>query len=367
LKPIDGPREKRNDIMEQRHKILLLDDDPELLALYREILTQLPSRPEVFTASNGARAMAMLESEPFHLLISDLKMPKMDGLQVLSIVRRKHPQLRTVALTAVMDEQFRSRAYALGVDLFWHKPNTEQEIKMFLECLESLLGREKEGGFRGVQSKSLVDIIQLECISQSSSVLRITNGPLSGRIWIQEGELIDSDAGDLKGEEALKKILAWRAGNFESLAPEPGRPRVIFKSYNALLLESAQAQDEARVGVNAEGTSVAATSPMAQLAHVEGMEFVLILKAGQAAPQAARGLENPERMIAWTRQTLEHFRALGERLNAGSIEDIEGLGPQRHVALAGQGDTEFCVGWQPSMTKDVIREKMKQVLALWVS
>ena len=94
---------------------------------------------------------------------------------VLAIVRRKYPQLRTVALTAEADEQFRSRAYALGVDLFWYKPATEQETKMFLECIESLLGRETGGGFRGMQSKSLMDIIQLECISRSSSVLRISN------------------------------------------------------------------------------------------------------------------------------------------------------------------------------------------------
>src|ERR1041385_6208005 len=161
--------------MANRHKILLLDDEPELLETFSLLLTRLPSDPEIHTSNNGPRAMAMLESEPFRLLICDLKMPKMDGLQVLSIVRRKHPELRTVALTSVADEQFRSRAYALGVDLFWYKPATEQEIKMFLECLESLLGRETENGFRGVQSKSLVDIIQLECISQSSSTLRITN------------------------------------------------------------------------------------------------------------------------------------------------------------------------------------------------
>src|SRR5947199_2589948 len=164
--------------MDTRHHILLLDDDPDLLDMYREILAQLPSRPEIRTASSGSRAMALLESEPFRLLICDLKMPKMDGLQVLSIVRRKYPQLRTVVLTSVMDEQFRSRVYALGVDLFWQKPTSDPDIKMFLECLESLLGREAEGGFCGVQSKSLVDIIQLECISQSSSVLRISNGSL---------------------------------------------------------------------------------------------------------------------------------------------------------------------------------------------
>src|SRR5947207_6038146 len=192
--------------METRHKILLLDDDPALLDMYQEVLSQLPSRPEVLTASSGARGMAMMEAEPFRLLICDLRMPKMDGLQVLSIVRRKYPQMRTVALTSVVEEQFRSRAYALGVELFWHQPISEQEIKMFLECLESLLGREVESGFRGVQSKSLVDIIQLECISQSSSVLRITNDPLSGKIWIQDGELIDSEAGDLSAEPAFQKI-----------------------------------------------------------------------------------------------------------------------------------------------------------------
>src|SRR5207302_632156 len=198
--------------METTHKILLLDDDPDLLDMYREIISQLPSRPEIVTANSGARGMAMLEAEPFRLLVCDLKMPKMDGLQVLSIVRRKYPQLRTVVLTSVVDEQFRSRAYALGVDLFWHKPSTEQEVKMFLECLESLLGREAEGGFRGVQSKSLVDIIQLECISQSSSVLRITNASLMGKIWINAGELIDAEVEELRGEPAFQKILSWQCG-----------------------------------------------------------------------------------------------------------------------------------------------------------
>src|SRR2546425_13096587 len=110
--------------------------------MYREILAQLPSRPEIFTANSGTRAMAMLESEPFTLLISDLRMPKMDGLQVLSIVRRKFPDLRVVVMTAVTDEQYRSRAYAMGVDLFWEKPNTPEEIKLFQECIASLLGRE---------------------------------------------------------------------------------------------------------------------------------------------------------------------------------------------------------------------------------
>ena len=353
--------------MDKRLKILLADDDPDVLDLYRETLARLPSQPEIHTAPSGARALAMLEAEPFHLLICDLKMPKMDGLQVLAIVRRKYPQLRTVAMTAEVDEQFRSRAYGLGVDLFWHKPGTEQETRMFLECIESLLGRETEAGFRGVQNKSLMDIIQLECISQSSCVLRITNGPLTGKIWIQTGELLDAEAGDLRGEDAFQKILSWKAGNFEMLPDEPNRPRTIFKPYNALLLESAQALDESTSTTTTEGAPKPAASQMAQLSQIEGVEFGLVMRATDAMQDLVRGLENPERMAAWARQNLERFRVLGDRLGAGPLEQIEGFGPQRHVALACQNETQFCVGWKHSLTPEQVRESMRKVLALWAS
>ena len=354
--------------METQHKILLVDDDADLLEVYREMLSQLPSSPEIVTCTSGPRAIAKLENEPFSLLICDLKMPKMDGLQVLSIVRRKHPELRTVVLTSVVDEQFRSRVYALGVDLFWQKPTSPEEIKMFLECMESLLGRESEPGFRGVQSKSLVDLVQLECISQSSSVLRIINGPLSGRIWINSGELIDAETDGSRGEEAFQKILAWKAGGFESLPAEPDRPRTIFKSYNALLLETAQAIDESRSPqAPAEGeTPDAPLSLLSAVMQVEGVEFVLAAKAGTGDFES-RGLENAKGLATWTRTSLESFRALGDRLSAGPLEQINGIGPQRHVALAQRGESELCVGWQHALPADTVREEMKKVLMLWAS
>ena len=45
-----------------------------------------------------------------------------------------------------------------------------------------------------MQSKSLVDIIQLECLSQSSVLLKINTGAVEGKIWIQNGEVIDAEA-----------------------------------------------------------------------------------------------------------------------------------------------------------------------------
>src|SRR5688572_12233302 len=208
-----------------KHKILLLDDDPDVLNLYQQVLLQLPSEPEVHIATSGASALAMLDAESFNLLVSDLSMPRMDGLQVLAIVRRKFPQLRTVVLTGVADEQMRSRAYAMGIDLYLEKPKSEKEMKFFTDCLESLIDSENSGGFRGVQSKSLVDLIQLECLSGSSAILKITNGRFEGRIWIQNGDVIDAETEELTGEDAFKKILSWKSGNFETVAIDSERPR----------------------------------------------------------------------------------------------------------------------------------------------
>ncbi len=355
--------------MEARHKILLVDDDPDLLTPYSEILGQLPSHPEVHTALNGARGMAMLESHEFRLLITDLKMPKMDGLQMLSIVRRKHPGLRTAVLTALLDEQFRSRVYALGVDLYWQKPGTAHEVKMFCECIESLLDRNAEAGFRGVQSKGLVDIVQIECIAHSSSVLRITNGPLVGHIWINNGDLVDAETDGASGESAFQKILEWRTGSFETLPAEPTRPRTIFKSYNALLLETAQALDEAQgapqPGQPAESQPKA--NRLAALSQIEGVEFVLVRTGAEPGQVKSLGLENPERFAAWTQRTLDRFRAIGERLQAGSLEQIEALGPQRHVGLAQPHDSALCIGWRAVLSSNEVRERTKKAIALWAS
>ncbi len=354
------------------HKVLVLDDEQDLLELYREILDRLPSKPQIHTANSGARALALLESEPFTLLLTDLNMPGMDGFQVLTIARRKYPSMRTVVMTAVADDQFRARAYAMGIDLFVLKPKSSPEIDMFVECIDSLLNREQQGGFRGVQSKSLVDIIQLECLSQMSSVLKITNGPVEAKIWILNGDLIDASVGDAVGEEAFKKILTWKTGNFESLPADPARPRTILSSYQGLLLDSAQSIDEAEAtdkpGVPAaEGSGAAPASRLSAIASFNGVEFVLSVAADDKKKYEQWGVQDAEAVAAWTQETAANFRALGERLKAGQLNQIEGLGSQHHIALLSRPEKELCVGFQRAFTHSQVEEAMKHIQTKWVS
>jgi CheY-like chemotaxis protein len=270
--------------------------------------------------------MALLEAEPYRLLICDLKMPKMDGLQVLSIVRRRFPELRTVVMTGVEDEEFRSRAYALGVDLFWLKPDTHQNMQMFLECIESLLGRDAQSGFRGIQNKSLMDILQMECLSQSSTVFRITRGSLVGKIWILNGDLIDAETEGARGEVAFRRILEWKSGTFETLPSEPERERTIVKSINALLLEAAQAIDETGdPGTGEPSEEADHRKTVWRLATLtrEGGEWVVSVPNDATGAPEGWGTQSANEFAAWTRFATESIKRLGEKIEAGPWSHIQ--------------------------------------------
>jgi CheY-like chemotaxis protein len=356
--------------METQYKILVLDDDADWLDLSRETLSQLPSKPDVRTASSARRALAMLEAEPFRLLVCDLKMPRMDGLQVLAIVRRRFPELRTVVLSGLEDEEFRSRAYALGVDLFWLKTDMQRNSQMFAECLESLLGRDMDGGFRGIQSKSLMDIIQMECLTRSTTVLRITRGPLVAKLWLHDGELIDAEAEGARGESAFRRILAWKSGTFENLPPELNRERTITKPINALLLESAQAMDEsANISEPSSLEDARHRKVIWKLALLtrEGAEFVIAVPSeGQGEPEAL-GTQSVEQLAGWTRRAAEISRKLGDKIEAGPLSHVTAHNLEKQLIILPRGDKSFLVGWPPNTTSNQLLEQSKKLVASWDS
>ena len=358
--------------METKHKILVLDDDTDWLSLCRDQFATLPSRPEILTANNAKRALALLETEKVRLLISDLKMPRIDGLQMIAIVRRRFPAIRTVVLSGLEDEEYRSRAYALGVDLFWLKGEMQRNSKLFSECVESLLGqsdREHDTGFRGLQSKSLIDIIQMECLSRSSTVLRITRGPLVAKVWMLEGELIDAECEGARGEAAFRRLLAWRTGTFENLPAEIEHERTILKPVNALLLESAQNIDEtANPGAEPDSQeSSLHRKTMWKLAQLtrEGAEFVVAVPLEKGEPEAL-GTQNVEALAKWTQRAAEIARNLGERLEAGPLSHVAGQGTERQALMLVSGDRAFLVGWSAESPDNVL-DKSRKLVASWES
>jgi hypothetical protein len=239
---------------------------------------------------------------------------------------------------------------------------------MFLECLESLLGRDADSGFRGVQSKSLIDIVQLECLSQSSTVLRITHGALTGKIWIQGGELIDAETEGASGEVAFRRILEWRSGTFENLPPEPERQRAINKPVSALLLETAQAMDEianpAQAGSDEEAGHRKTVWRLATLTR-EGAEWVVSLSYSGNAE--GWGTQAAEEVAKWMAHAKETCKRLSERLETGPLSHIEGRSLDRCLVFLPWDNKTFVVSWPPDADAGRLLEQTQRLVASWDS
>jgi hypothetical protein len=93
----------------------------------------------------------------------------------------------------------------------------------------------------------LPDIIQLISVSGKTGVFHLTDGPLNGRIFLNDGKIVHAELDDIQGEEAVYALAIWNQGDFKF---EPGigtENRTIAKSNTNLLMEAARRLDEWRV------------------------------------------------------------------------------------------------------------------------
>jgi type II secretory ATPase GspE/PulE/Tfp pilus assembly ATPase PilB-like protein/ActR/RegA family two-component response regulator/RNA polymerase subunit RPABC4/transcription elongation factor Spt4 len=114
----------------KRPKILVADDNQDIIKLVLVALRQLPMGVEIFTASDGIQALESIESNKADLVILDVKMPRMDGFAVCEKLRK---DLRTaflpiLMLTANGDQEHRTRGYLVGTDDFVSKPFTLPDL-----------------------------------------------------------------------------------------------------------------------------------------------------------------------------------------------------------------------------------------------
>ncbi|MFI5348923.1 MAG: response regulator [Elusimicrobiota bacterium] len=100
-------------------KILIVDDDEDLRRMLRGALSPVC---DVLEASNGLDALCLLQRERPRLMLLDMVMPEMDGLEVLSAARRAAPGTRVVMLTGDDDVDSAVAALDLGASAYITKP-----------------------------------------------------------------------------------------------------------------------------------------------------------------------------------------------------------------------------------------------------
>jgi UDP-3-O-[3-hydroxymyristoyl] N-acetylglucosamine deacetylase len=106
--------------MPVKNKILVVDDEE---ALRTVLSTELEGEGyQVSTAGDGEEAIKILGSQQFHLILLDIKMPNVDGFQVLKFVKQKQPSTKVIMLTGFADLKNAIESKKLGAEDFVSKP-----------------------------------------------------------------------------------------------------------------------------------------------------------------------------------------------------------------------------------------------------
>jgi CheY-like chemotaxis protein len=224
-------------------QVLLVDDDRKILLSLKEGLESFSEELRVVTASDGASALERLGKTPVSVLVSDIRMPGMDGLTLLSRCTESYPELPVILMTAYPHPVYQDKAKSAGAWKYITKPFRVEDLA---REVQRTFKREADGGtLHGVSSGMFLQLIEME---QKTCTIRIagSGNQKQGVLYFREGDLLDARVNGLKGEKAAHEIFSW---DEVSLSIQNGCPlteKRIQGELQAILLEAMRLKDEAR-------------------------------------------------------------------------------------------------------------------------
>jgi CheY-like chemotaxis protein len=229
-----------------QHQILFVDDETNFLETIRALFTTWSKNNwQIECATSADQALEILKTRSFELIVVDVNMPVLDGVQFLRILNRRHPDLKKAALTGFATEERRSACLANGAELFIEKPRSAEGLKSIFVMLDELVTWKQQAGFQGVLRRvGLQDVIQMECLGRNSSILEIQDRQMHGRIYIEDGRIVHAVTGETTGEPAFQKLLSLAGGAFQLQPFEAPPARTIEGQWEFLLMEAARVRDE---------------------------------------------------------------------------------------------------------------------------
>ncbi len=220
--------------------LLIADDETVFTRSLSEGLAVVDPGLEVLTAENGRVAQELLETRRVDLVLTDLKMPVMDGFELLAYLSRSRPHLPVLVMTAFGTPEISERLEKLGVSSFIEKP---VDFCVLSTKISSILGSDASGVVRGIPLPTFLQVLEIE---RKTCSLNISAAGKSGSMSFVVGVLHDAGTGSLQGEEAAREIICWEHAKIEILGAPPAGERRIKTSLSHLILDSFRLHDESK-------------------------------------------------------------------------------------------------------------------------
>ena len=255
-KPVNPP--EAAGVPAKKFQVLFVDDSLAFLETFTELCGILSNQAwEIYSAPSADRALAILQENHIDLVVLDIGIPMVDGIQLLGIISRRYAGIKIAVMTGKANENNRATCLAGGAELFIEKPVSPEGIKVVFNMLNDLVSWTHREGFSGrLRQVGLQELIQMECIGRHSSILEIRNQHTLGQIYIEAGAITHAAVGTLTGENAFYKLLKLTGGEFQVKPFKAPPQRTVQSDWENLLMEAARAYDE-------ETAFIAATKPPA--------------------------------------------------------------------------------------------------------
>ncbi len=220
--------------------ILIVDDEKLFLKSVADGLKAYEKKHKfrTLTAANGKEALAILDASEISLLVTDLRMPEMDGLALISHVHNHFPLIPVIVMTAFGSPEIEKQVKKMGILHYLEKPVGFDE---FREHVLHELNQKKRGRIEGITLASFLQLIWME---KTTCTLTVKDGDHAGTLAILNGELQGAECEGESGREAALRILTWPNVSIEMDDDFTPSPEPLHLSIEEILLESFRRQDE---------------------------------------------------------------------------------------------------------------------------
>lgn len=222
------------------NKVLIVDDDSSFLLSLSDGLRAYSNDFSFATAGNGSQAIEYLSSNPVDLVVTDLKMPVLDGFELLAHMASLHPQIPVIVMTAFGTPHIEEKIDDLGAMLYIEKP---LDFKVLANKIIEGLAASSRGY---ISNMNLVSFLQLIESDRKTCTLAVKENEKRGTLYFSRGVLLDAGTAGLSGLEAALEIVCWKNAEIEinSVCKVKEKDRTIHCTLLNIFMEGFVRKDE---------------------------------------------------------------------------------------------------------------------------
>ena len=228
------------------HRILMVEDSLMFQRFLQARLQQYGDKFVAILASNGEEAIRILQKKKISLVVTDIQMPKLDGLALLTYIHENYPELPCIAMSGCVSLEMEAALSKYSIR-FFRKPFPIEELAQAV--IHLLDPNAPEGKVLGISAASFMQLIGIE--EKTCLMLVASPDGREGTLYFQDGEVYDARLGELSGEAAVYALMAMDRATIQlKNLPSGGITRRIHGKLIGLIMEGMRRKDEAKAAFN---------------------------------------------------------------------------------------------------------------------